>query len=382
VRFICGWHSSDTALDTFSPVTSAPVDDPDFTQHRSEATANLHATHPLPDGEWQFSAARRDAVISGSDPTEPWNDYDMHAVTHQQSFDRFWFTSKGELDLGVSHQETKAANAGILKRDETDDALRGGISWSPAAGWHVRSISRVDRYSNPDDSAATGKLALSREFGRQSVEASWGNSFRRPSLNERFYPNYGDENLAPETGRTLSLAVAHHLGKSGKIEARSYRTRADNLIGTVATTDPAYAWGFKAANMETAEIAGHEISAHFSRHRCRMDLEYSRTPRARILNTGNTLPRVPEHAVALSISHSVGNGEVYLRHARWGATWDDANNTRCVAPTNRSDLGYTSRHRGGTLRLALLNLANNRSQRIFGYGEPGRRLAASWEIDL
>lgn len=382
VRLICGWRSSDTALDTFSPVTAAPVDDPDFTQHRSEATANLHAAHPLPDGEWQFSATRRDLVISGADPTDPWNGYEMHAITHQQSVDRFWYAPKGELDLGISHQETKGENAGILKRDEADDAFRSGVSWSPAAGWQLRSIGRIDRYTNPGDTAATGKVALSRESGRQTVEAAWGTSFRRPSLNERFYPNYGDEHLAPETGRTLSLTLTRRAWKNGTIEARSYRTRADNLIGTVSTTDPAYTWGFKAANLETAEIAGHELAARFSRHRCRMDLEYCRTPRARILNTGNTLPRVPEHSAALTISHSVGNGEVYLRHSRWGSTWDDADNTRSVEPTNRSDLGYTSRHRGGMLRLALLNLANNRSQRVYGYGEPGRRLAASWEIDL
>lgn len=382
VRFLLGWRSSDTALDTFSPITSAPVDDPDFIQHRSESTMNLHIARPLPDGEWQYTAGRRDAVLAGDDPTDPWNGYDMHSLTHQQAIDRFWYLSRGEIDLGVSHQETDASNDGILERNEADDALRGGVSWSPAAGWKLRSIGRIDRYTNPGDTAATGKLALSREQGKRSLEAAWGTSFRRPSLNERFYPNYGDEHLAPETGRTLSLALTQRAGTDGIIEVRSYRTRADNLIGTVATTDPAYAWGIKAANLETAEITGHELDVRMSSGRCRMEFEYSRTPRARILSSGCTLPRVPGHAGALTLRHPAGNGEVFARYARWGASWDDAGNTRSVSPTDRTDIGYLSRFHGGTFRLALLNIANTRSQRIYGYGEPGRRLAVSWEMDL
>jgi len=87
-----------------------------------------------------------------------------------------------------------------------------------------------------------------------SLLANFGNAFKAPSLNDLYFPNYGNPHLKPEESKSYEAGI---IGNHdwGQWEVRGYHTNIDNLI--TPTMDPV-TYNFSAENIGKAQIEGIE----------------------------------------------------------------------------------------------------------------------------
>src|SRR2546430_3152669 len=94
---------------------------------------------------------------------------------------------------------------------------------------------RQDEY-NVFGSATTYRVTggyLHQETGTK-IRGSYGTGFRAPSINELFFPNFGNPNLQPEKSQGLDVAVDQTLFKERvTLSAGYFWTRYRNLILSV-----------------------------------------------------------------------------------------------------------------------------------------------------
>ncbi len=91
--------------------------------------------------------------------------------------------------------------------------------------------------------------------GKYRIVASYGTSFRAPSLNELFFPGWGNPELEPEEGRGWEFSFRCSLLDS-KLDGRMsiFRNKYDNLISSDPVT-------YTAANIEESKVNGAEAAA-------------------------------------------------------------------------------------------------------------------------
>ena len=147
------------------------------------------------------------------------------------------------------------------------------------------------------------------------LRGSYATGFRAPTINELFFPGFGNPNLQPEKSQALDAAVEQALpGDRGTISIGYFWTRYRNLI--VSAFDPTEctapgSFGFCAQNVGLARAEGVEVSTKLKLFRDRpwiksLDLQIHYTYAAtRDVSSGSDtrLPRWPLHQISTVISY-------------------------------------------------------------------------------
>lgn len=126
---------------------------------------------------------------------------------------------------------------------------------------------RQDEY-NVFESATTYRVTggyLHQETGTK-LRGSYGTGFRAPSINQLFFPDFGDPNLQPEKSQGLDVALDQSLlNDRATLSVGYFWTRYRNLI--LSVFDPVGCgftlFGFCAQNRGLARVAGVEANAKF-----------------------------------------------------------------------------------------------------------------------
>lgn len=123
------------------------------------------------------------------------------------------------------------------------------------------------RWDNPDDfdSQTSLKANMLLAIGdNTNVRASYGNSFKAPTLNDLYWPSddgaQGNPDLTPEKGTTYEIGVEQIFNNSTIVRASVFRQEIENMIAW-APTGPLGPWGNKwqPDNLNDAEITGIEF---------------------------------------------------------------------------------------------------------------------------
>ncbi len=123
------------------------------------------------------------------------------------------------------------------------------------------------RWDNPDDfdSQISLKASILLAIGDSTnVRASYGNSFKAPTLNDLYWPEddgaKGNPDLTPEKGKTYEIGVEQIFNNSTIVRASVFRQEIENMIAW-APTGPMGPWGNKwqPDNLNDAEITGVEF---------------------------------------------------------------------------------------------------------------------------
>ena len=64
-------------------------------------------------------------------------------------------------------------------------------------------------------SQTSPRVAAAWVSGSQKIHASFGQSFRAPSVGELFYPFLGNRDLQAERGNSVEIGYDHFLGRQG-----------------------------------------------------------------------------------------------------------------------------------------------------------------------
>ena len=175
---------------------------------------------------------------------------------------------------------------------------------------------RQDEY-NVFGSATTYRVTggyLHRETGTK-LRGSYATGFRAPTINELFFPGFGNPNLKPEKSQALDVAIEQTLPHDrGSISVGYFWTRYRNLI--LSVFDPAEctapgSFGFCAQNVGLAKAEGVEVSTKLKLYRDgpwikNLDLRIQYTYAAtRDISSGSDsrLPKWPLHQISTVLSY-------------------------------------------------------------------------------
>jgi vitamin B12 transporter len=153
---------------------------------------------------------------------------------------------------------------------------------------------------------------LHKETGTK-IRGSYATGFRAPSINESFFPNFGNPNLKPEKNQALDVGIDQHLfGERLTVGVGYFWNRYRQLIAT--TFDPVGCaglspFGFCAQNIGAAKTQGWEANARmvlaeglpFMKL---LDLQGQYTyTLTRDLETAARLPRWPVHQGSVVLTY-------------------------------------------------------------------------------
>lgn len=153
-----------------------------------------------------------------------------------------WGTLKGEADRGSFYVNGEYAV--------------GDSGLTLAAGL------RHDDYDVWGDKT-TGSLGASYRLGSLTLFANHGTSYRAPTLQQLFNPNYGSVTLKPESGRTTEIGVRQHLANTGlNWEATLWHAQVSDVViydSSIANPNNPYGYG-QYANADKQRTRGIEFS--------------------------------------------------------------------------------------------------------------------------
>jgi len=282
-------HDTELEVDGFGP-----VDDPNALQARESTAATLAAALPLSGGWTQtFRAAVYDETLVGSDPDTFFNNFAIDTRTAELGTQANLDLGSGRgVIVGASWEERTAEVAGGY--DESSEI--GAVYAQVRTAWRERLFltlgGRWDDHSEFGSETTYRVTASFEATGTTRLHASLGTGFRAPSLDELFFPVFGNLELEPETSEGFDLGVERTFaGERGLIDLTYFDNDFDDLIG--------FDDAFRAVNVDRATSRGVELSLRW-RASERFELSASHTwNETEDLATGFQLARRPENRTVL-----------------------------------------------------------------------------------
>ncbi len=274
--------------------------------------------------------------------------------------------------IGAEREETRGSlSTGLTEQLGTSSAFATGRI-EPVNGL---SLTGALRFDDTDDFGAkvTGRVSGALDAGGGVIlSAAWGTGFKAPSISQAVcdfcVSSLPFPVLRPETAEGYEAAIGW-ASADGGLEGRAtvYRLGVDDQITYVfdpATFDSVYVNLARTAT-EGVELEGRaRLGGGFD-----LSLAWAWTD-ARDETTGTRLLRVPERAGSATLGWSDERLSGALT-VRGEGDQDDAGGVRAGFVTADLNGSYVLSD-GVTLTARIGNLADERYQQVFGYGEPGR----------
>ncbi|MFO1272571.1 MAG: TonB-dependent receptor [Rubrivivax sp.] len=230
-----------------------------------------------------------------------------------------------------------------------------------------------------DHSSDFGGVTTARLGGAWVFVPGWklralaGNTFRAPSFNDLYFPDYGVPTLRPEKGRSVEAGLSWR-GEMADAQLTVFRNRVRDLIGYQANAalcpdDPAYAFGC-ASNVARARLTGATLggSAKLDAFTLRAGVDFLD---AKDADSGQRLPRRASHQENLGLDWSEGAWSAGAALLRLGARPDGG---AVLAAETTLDLKAAWRFaKGWSLEAKLLNATDERIEPVRDYQGLGRQ---------
>jgi vitamin B12 transporter len=255
---------------------------------------------------------------------------------------------------------------------------------------------RHDEY-NVFGSATTYRVTggyLHQETGTK-LRGSYATGFRAPTINQLFFPGFGNPNLQPEKSQAFDAAIEQTLPRDlGSISIGYFWTRYRNLI--LSVFDPAVctapdSFGFCAQNAGLARAQGVEVSTKLRLYRDgawakSLDLQIHYTYAATRDLTGEPdtrLPKWPLHQVTAIISYQPIEGlRANLEGRYFGQRFNNVGNQGAIPSLfvwNLSASYDVTKQVQAYLRLD--NIFNEKYEEVLFFGTPIRSIFGGVRIN-
>ena len=216
-----------------------------------------------------------------------------------------------------------------------------------------------------------------------TLRGNFSTGFRAPTLNDLFFPNFGNPDLDPETSRSFEVGVRQDAwqGRFG-VEGSWYLTIVDDLIQAVRLTSTTS----QAQNIARARMTGVELQTHLEfAGGLRGSASWTYTD-AVDASTKDKLVRIPANTVALNVDYDVLQRWRLNLHALLVSHQEEsvgANNRQRVKAYSRVDGSLTCQI---TKQLQLYgrveNLLDRRYSEVLGFPAPGTLVFIGGIIEL
>lgn len=191
---------------------------------------------------------------------------------------------------------------------------------------------RQDSYNVFGDATTyrvTGGYLL-KETGSK-VRFSYATGFRAPTINQLFFPGFGNPNLKPEKSKSMDVGIDQHLFKDRLTVSAGYfwNRFQDLILGVASLTACSPPFFFCAQNIGQAKSQGWEAGftvAILKTLDVKGQYTYTLT---RDLSTAARLPRWPVHQASVGVSYQpIDPVRLNLDYRYVGTRFNDAANTQ------------------------------------------------------
>ncbi len=255
---------------------------------------------------------------------------------------------------------------------------------------------RVDDY-NVFGTATTYRATagyLHQETGTK-IRGSYATGFRAPTINQLFFPDFGNTNLKPERSQSMDVGVDQYLLSNRlTLSAGYFWNRYRDMIvaqqsATVCGVGP-FGPNFCAQNIGLVGTKGWEVSVKYALLKDlpgvkRLDLQaqYTNTLTRNLgEEAGNRVPRIPVDQWSLILSYQPIEPLMVTLEGRYvGSRFEDVSNTQKL---NAFDVwNLTANYevvKGVQTYLRAENLFNEKYEEILNFGTPVRSVFAGVRV--
>jgi vitamin B12 transporter len=244
---------------------------------------------------------------------------------------------------------------------------------------------RQDEY-NVFESATTYRVTggyLHKETGTK-LRGSYATGFRAPTINQLFFPNFGNPNLKPEKSQGLDVAVDQSLLDDRVVLSAGYFwTRYRDLI--LSVSDPVACgftlFGFCAQNIGLSRAKGLEASAKFKLVRDQpwiksldLQFQYTYTHTDNLTNMNTRLPKWPLNQWSTILSYQPIEGLRANLEGRFvGQRYNDVTNNQSISSFNVWNFSASYEVSKNILVYTRVdNLFNEKYEEVLFFGTPIR----------
>ena len=193
--------------------------------------------------------------LAGNDPDISWQNYVIKTARKSAELQNVFKVSDFyTLIAGGSYETQSAINQNTFSEDTFNRAIFAENRFEFFDSLYLTAGIRRDDHSTFGDKTTyrTTAAYLVKDINTK-LHGSLGTGFRAPSLNELFYPFYGNPDLKPEKSRGYDIGVEQKLlDKRLTADITYFHNDFSDLIGTDPTT-------FTAANISKARSEGVEF---------------------------------------------------------------------------------------------------------------------------
>ncbi|VAX29809.1 Outer membrane vitamin B12 receptor BtuB [hydrothermal vent metagenome] len=273
-----------------------PIDNFATQENTSFSSAVSFSSQILDAWRQNFQYFFQDEESTGKDIVPGFNNFKIE--TQNQTFDWQHDLSLGQyntLTLGYEYEALSGKNNGTPGFDKT---LRNKAPYALNQFRFAPVIFNVG--FRLDDNSQFGEkktykteLAYLHDATNSKIRATYGTGFHAPTLNDLYFPNFGNPNLKPEESRSFEFGFEQKLmGDALQLTATYFHTRFDELI--VFVFDPNTFIG-QPENVQKAKIEGWELGGVWRiSKKITLSLDYTLTD-TQNKNTGDELARRPKH---------------------------------------------------------------------------------------
>ncbi|HET6630681.1 MAG TPA: TonB-dependent vitamin B12 receptor [Woeseiaceae bacterium] len=314
-------------------------------------------------------------ILAGRSRDEQDNFKDGAARTRFDT-DRDTLSFLNELSIGDAQVLTLGVD---LQRDRIDSTTEYSESERRITGTFAQLATAAGRH----DLLFAARLDDNEQFGNEvtgsaawgwtpvagiRLRASFGTAFKAPSLNQLYFPGFGNPALEPERSRSAEIG-ARAATQGGTVSIAAYHTDVDDLI----LFDPVT---FFPENVSQARIRGVELgySLHLDAWQVSAALDLL-APENRSSGTdrGNLLPRRARQSLSIEAHRELERARLGARLTAEGSRFDDlANRQRLSGYATLDLLGEYTVHRHWRLQLRIENLFDRHYQTAASFNQPGR----------
>lgn len=236
-----------------------------YTSNTRQSVMSARLNYPLTDyleSTLQLSRSLDEAI--GRDPAGGFNNSDFRTRINQITWQNHLDMDAISLLFGLDvHQDKGNSGSARFTRSLTQKAGFASLAWHVAMV-DLNGSARYDSNTVSDNKATYRAGIAVHPFDGLKITANYGTGFKAPSINQLYYPNFGNPNLKPEQSKDWDAGI-HYTQKWQKLavsfDATWFDQRYTNLIvnstsATVSLSNP--------ANLAKARTNGLELAANIA----------------------------------------------------------------------------------------------------------------------
>lgn len=348
-----------------------PIDDPNFVQDSQSLVISTRYSRPLT-GWWnqQLQIGFDLEELKGSDPDTVFSNYEIDTQSRRTEWQHHFSISEADLlTLGYEYEVQAGRGEGTFDESISNSALyiqnqhHVSEAFSQVVGVRADYNSRFGDKITYKAEAAYNPSGTGTRF-----RAAYGTGFRGPTLNDLFFPGFGNPDLEPETSESVEGGIEQALF-SNKVSLRGtyFHTSFENLIVFDSVTS-------LPQNIGRARAKGAELELRVSPAKAiTLRTNYTYTS-ARNEENDQELPRRPRQKAGAGLSITpIPSLKTQLDLLYVGKRFNDSANTQPVD-------AYTLIHLAGSFDLTktvqifarVENLFDREYEEVLGYGTAGR----------